>query len=138
MIKQEVLLARLYTAFAGHFPEHAEVWYDLVKDEKQHANWLNQLYDAGEKGIILFDEGKTKTYTMNIYITNLESIIDRAENQELTLPQAITCTLDFERSLIEKNVFTHFDSVSDKARSILKQLINETEKHIKKIQTLRT
>ena len=102
MIRQESLLAKLYTLFTEQFPEHGEVWDELTKEEKKHANWLNQLYDAGEKSIILFDEGKTKTYTMNTYIEHLEGIITRVENREVTLPQAISYTLDFERSLIHR------------------------------------
>jgi len=39
---------------------------------------------------------------MNIYIKYLMGIIAKAENQELTLPQAITYTMDLESSLIEK------------------------------------
>lgn len=137
MIRQEFLLAKLYTLFAEQFPTHGEVWSDLVKEEKKHAIWLKQLYDAGEKGIILFDEGKIKTYTMNAYIEHLERVIARAENQELTTVQAISFTLDFECALIEKNVFTHFDSTSEKARSVLKRLIMDTENHIKIVQALR-
>ncbi|MEA3332218.1 MAG: hypothetical protein U9Q58_01295, partial [Pseudomonadota bacterium] len=106
--------------------------------EKKHAIWLRQLYDAGEEGFILFDEGKIKTYTMNAYIEHLEGVIARAENQELTMVQAISFTLDFERSLIEKNVFTHFDSTSEKARSVLTRLNRETENHIKRVQALRS
>lgn len=137
MTRQESLLAKLYTLLAEQFPEHDEVWNNLAQEEKKHATWLKQLYDAGEKGIILFDEGKVKTFTMNTYIEHLESIIARTENQELTQVQAISFTLDFERSLIEKNAFSHFDSTSEKARSVLTRLIMETENHIKKILAIR-
>jgi len=134
MIKQESLMAKLYTLFAEQFPEHGEVWNELVKEEKKHAGWLKQLYEAEEKGIVLFDEGKVKTYTMKAYIEYLEQIIVRAENNELTLAQAITYTLDFERSLIEKNIFTHFDSTSEKAKSVLKRLTVDIESHIKRVR----
>ena len=123
--------------FNEQFSEHGEIWNDLVKEEKNHATWLKQLYDAREKSIVLFDEGETKTYTLKAYIEHLEGIITRAENQELTLAQAVSFTLDFERSLIEKNVFTLFDSTSEKARSVLKRLTNETKNHIRKIQALK-
>ena len=138
MIRQEVLLAKLYTLFIEQFPEHDEIWKHLVIEEKKHASWLNQFYDAGEKGIILFDEGKVKTYTMNAYIDHLEQVIAKIENQELTQTQAISFALDFENSLIEKNVFTHFDSTSKKVRRILKRLKLEAENHIQKVQSLRS
>ncbi len=138
MIRQESLLAKLYKLFTIQFPEHEKVWDELAKEEKKHANWLNQLYDAGEKSIILFDEGKTKTHTMNAYMKHLEQVITKVENREVTLHQAISYTLDFESSLIEKNVFTRFDSTSEQARSVLKRLTHETESHIKRIQALRS
>ena len=129
MIKQESLLAKLYTLFAKQFPDYSELWTALAKDEMQHAKWLGELYEAGAKGIVLFDEGKIKTYTMNAFITYLEGIIARAEKNELPLANAISCTHDLERSLIEKNVFSHFDSTSAKARSILKRLTLENTVH---------
>jgi len=54
MIRQESLLSKLYPLFAEQFPEHGEVWDELAREEKKHANWLKQLYDAGEKSIVLF------------------------------------------------------------------------------------
>jgi rubrerythrin len=137
MIRQESMLAELYTLLAEQFPEQAGVWNDLVKEEKKHAIWLQQLFDAGEKGFVLFDEGKIRSASMNTYIAHLEQIITRAEKEELTLAQAVPFTLDFENSLIEKNVFTHFDSTSEKARIILNRLVMETQSHVKKIQSIR-
>jgi len=74
---------------------------------------------------------------MKTYIAHLEQIITRAEKEELTLAQAVPFTLDFENSLIEKNVFTHFDSTSEKARIILNRLVMDDAKSRKKIQGIR-
>ena len=137
MIRQESLLEKLYTLLAEQFPEHSGVWKYLAGEEKKHAIWLKQLYDAGEKGFILFDEGKIKSASLNTYIEHLKQIIGRAENKELTLVQAVSYTLDFENSLIEKNVFTHFDSTSEKARIILNRLNMETQSHVNRIQGIR-
>ena len=52
MIRQESLLARLYSLFAEQFLEHSEVWNGLVEEEKKHAAWLEQLFNAGDKGIV--------------------------------------------------------------------------------------
>lgn len=136
MIKQESLLAKLYKLFAEQFPEHRETWSELAAEEKKHANWLRQLGDAVEKGIVGFEEGRFKAPALKIYIAHLEQIIARAEKKELTLTSAVSYTVDFERSLIEKNVFTHFDSASEQARSVLNRLKSETEAHIQKIQTI--
>ena len=137
LVRQETLLAKLYTLFAEQFPEHAQAWSELAIEEKKHASWLQQLHDAGEKGIILFDEGKIKTYTMDTFINYLEGIIAKAESGELSLANAISHTIDLERSLLEKNTFSHFDSTSEKARSVLKRLTRETENHIERIKAIK-
>ncbi len=137
MVRQELLLAKLYKLFAGQFAEHGTLWAELAKEEEKHALWLQQLYEAGEKGIILFDEGKTKTYTLKTFIDYQEGIIARAENQEFGLAGAVACTLDMEQSLIEKNVFSCFDATSEKVRTVLKRLAGETAKHIEKVQMIK-
>ncbi|MFW6011900.1 MAG: ferritin family protein [Desulfosalsimonas sp.] len=137
MIKQESLLAKLYGLFAEQFPEHREVWKELNREEENHANWLRQLYDAGEKSIILFNDVRVKTPALRTYVAHLGHLIERAEKKELTLDRAVAYTLDFEKSLIEKNVFSHFDSASEKARSVLNRLRSETENHIKRIQAIK-
>lgn len=137
MIRQEALLAKLYMLFVEQFPKHREVWNELARDEKNHANWLKQIYDAGEKGIVLFDDGKVKTPALKSYIEYLEQLIALTEKKELTIDKAVAYTLDFEKSLIEKNVFIHFDSTSEKARKVLNRLKSETESHIEKIQAIR-
>ena len=62
------------------------------------------------------------------------SIIEKAENGEFTLPSALRCAVDYESSLIEKNVFNYFDSLNDKAKGTIKILQNETIKHVERIK----
>lgn len=47
------------------------------------------------------------------------------------MAQAVSFSLDFENSLIEKNVVTRFDSTSEKARIFLNRLVMETQSHVK-------
>jgi len=137
MVKQEKLLFKLYTLFAAQFPQHAQLWNELAKEESKHASWLTQLHEAADKGVVLFEEGRIKTYTMTSFIEYLEQIIAKAENNELTLAHAVASALDLERSLLEKNVFSHFEGMADKARSVLKQLAKETENHVGTVQRLK-
>jgi homoserine trans-succinylase len=136
MIQQEILLAKLYSLFAEQFSDSATVWRELAEEEKKHATWLEQLYEAGEKGIYLFDEGKIKIVTLNNFTDYLREVITKAKNKELSFEQAVAYALDLEKSLIEKNIFNHFDSTSQQAQVVLNWLTRETEKHLAKVQSL--
>lgn len=136
MCKQELLLAKLYKLFADQFPDHKDFWQDLAKDEVRHAGWIKRLYKAEKEDLIAFSEGKIKTYTMDTFIENLEKIIQRAENGELNLKMAISYTLDLERSLIEKNVFSHFEIIDKKLAEIMAKLESETRRHVKKAEDM--
>ena len=136
MYKQEILLAKLYKLFAVQFPDHKDFWKDLAKDELQHAGWIKRLYKAEKKDLIAFSEGKVKTYTMTTFIENLKKTIQRAENREINLKMAVSYTLDFEKALIEKNVFSHFEIIDKKLAGIMTKLESETRRHLKKVEDM--
>jgi len=54
MVTQEKLLSRLYTLFAQQFPNHAEFWGKLSKEEENHAKLIEKLREAEKKGLIFF------------------------------------------------------------------------------------
>jgi len=136
MDKQELLLAKLYNIFADQFLDHKDFWQDLAKDELQHAEWVKKFYQAEKEDLVAFSEGKVNVYSMNTFIENLEKIIRRAENGEINLKMAISYTLDFERSLIEKNTFSRFEIIDKKLAGIMTKLESETRRHLKKAEDM--
>lgn len=134
MVTQEKLLSRLYALFAQQFPEYAEFWGKLSKEEETHSKLIEKLWEAEKKGLVFFDEGKVKTYTLNLLIGRLEEVVEKAERRGFDLPAAFACAVDYESALIEKNVFTHFDSLNDKIKGSLKILQDETLKHVERIR----
>lgn len=71
LLKQETLLASLYQTFAQKFPEHEEFWSQLAREEEKHAGWLEQLRAATKKKVVLFNEGRIKTYTMETFVQGM-------------------------------------------------------------------
>ncbi|MDK9705577.1 MAG: hypothetical protein OEL83_00885 [Desulforhopalus sp.] len=136
LVWQELLLANLYRLFAKQFPQYCQFFEDLSGDEQKHASWLKQLADSGERGFIVFTEGKVKTQDIDAYNNYLEKVILKTENGELTLAEAVRYAGEMERSLIERDVFSHFDSTSTKAKEILEKLVLETRRHINKIESI--
>ena len=136
MGEQELLLAKLYNIFADQFLDHKDFWQDLAKDELQHAEWVKKFYQAEKEDLVAFSEGKVNVYSMNAFIENLEKTIQRAENGEINLKMAISYTLDFERSLIEKNTFSRFEIIDEKLAGIMTKLESETRRHLKKAEDM--
>jgi hypothetical protein len=131
---QERLLSRLYTLFSKQFSQHKAFWQKLSKEEERHAKLIEKLFAATKTGSVVFDEGKIKTYTLAAFITRLEGIVEKAERAEFTISSAFSYAVDYESSLIEKNVFSHFDSLSDKVKNTLKILQTETINHVDRIR----
>ena len=136
LITQESLLSKLYATFAEQFPEYKEFWTKLSEEEATHALQIKILNQAEKKGLVLFDESKTKTYILETFISRLEKIVDKAEKGEVDLSSAFAFALDVETALIEKNIFTHFDSLSDESRSLLEMLQSETLEHVGKVKQM--
>ncbi len=136
LIKQEVVMATLYDKFAERFPAQKDFWQKLAKEERKHAAWLEQLYDAIQKSVVLFEEGKVKYYAMDTFIEWVEGAIAKVDAGEINEQQAFFLSRDMERSLIEKNVFSHFEGVSDKAKGVLKFLVDQTEGHVQLVEEM--
>lgn len=134
LINQEAMLSDLYAVFSEQFPQHKEFWGKLSKEEEGHAQLIEKLYEAAKAGKIYFDEGKIKTYTLDAFITRLEGILGKAKRGDFNYTSAFSYAVDYESSLIEKNVFTHFDSMSNKVKGTLNILQTETIKHVERIK----
>jgi len=136
MVKQELLLGRLYTIFADRFPALEKTWLEMAREELKHAEWVKKLYLAEKKELVAFDEGKTRTYTLKIFIENLEKVIRQAQDGEMTIQKAVAYTRDFEMSLIEKNAFARFEVVDERVQGVLTRLQSDTRRHARKAQEM--
>jgi len=134
LITQEKLLARLYEVFSKQFTQSQKFWMKLSKEEQKHAKLIEKLLEAVKKKTVIYDEKKLKTYTLNTFITRLKNILQKAEAGEYTLFSALRVADDYESSLIEKNVFLHFDSFDYKIKNTLTMLHSETQKHAEMIK----
>lgn len=130
MLKQETLLAKLYRTFAQKFPGYEELWNKLAREEEKHAGWLDQLRAASEKKVVLFSESRIKTYTLETFVQGLKEKLNRAEADGFDARQALACAIDLERCLIEKNVFSLFEGMTEKASRVMKFLAKETREHL--------
>ncbi len=134
LILQEKKISELYELFGRQFPQQEGFWKNLSIEEKKHAQWLEKLLEAAKSGKILFNQKKITIHTLSAFIDRLEDILSRAKRKEFTLTSALHCAVDYESSLIEKNIFSHFDSPHEKIEEILKKIQKETENHVESIK----
>jgi rubrerythrin len=137
LIEQEKLLAQLYAVFSEKFTEHGKFWKKLSREEHGHAKWLEQLYEAGEKDIVHFDEGRITPFSLGTFISGVKDAIHSAESEQMDQKAAFIRTADLERSLIEKNVFSCFNGLTDKAINALGFLEKQTQEHLAQAESLR-
>lgn len=133
-LELELHMADLYDLFAGDFPDHALFWVSMAAEEREHASWVQYFLDRAMQGNIHFVEGKVRTHTISTITTYLLDIISRHKKSPFDIVHAAAITSDLERSLIEKNVFTHFEGDSGEVSHILKILVEGQEVHVKKIE----
>jgi len=138
LLKQEDLLSKLYKSFADKFPELKDFWTQLSQSEIQHVNWIKKLYALEKQKEILFHEDKIKTYTVKAFVDYIEKTIKKTEdNDNLTVLNALSYTIDLESALLEKNIFAHFIGLTEKMEGILNLLSEDTKNHVKKAKKMK-
>lgn len=133
LITLERLLSILYAKFAEEFPDHANFWEKISKEEA-HAKLIEKLRQAEQKGLLFFKEGKINNISLNVITDRLKKMIEEAKKGKFNLLSALTCAKDYETALIEKNVFTLFDPVNTKVKTTLEILQSDTLGHIEKVK----
>ena len=136
LIKQEEKIAELYDIFSKQFSQHASFWKELSLAEVRHAKLLKELKELTNKNQIIFDEGKLTANTLHAYLLRLDGVLLKAKQNEFTLQTALSCAVDYESSLVEKKVFSLFNSSNKKTREVLKILQIETENHVEYIKNI--
>jgi rubrerythrin len=129
----EKTLSEIYTLFAGHFPEHRDLWDVLIREEHEHADAVRKLYQLTYEDKSTFDEGKIKVEGIQSIIDYLEGIREAARQGKFAATRALAIACDIERSLIERDFYSHF-TVSPQYSDILQILVNGAKTHAKLVQ----
>ncbi len=125
----EKTLGDIYTQFAENFPDHNDLWSALIKEEHEHAEAVRTLYQLTYEGKSLFDEGNIKAEAIQSIIDYLKGIYSAAKQGKYTARKAISITCDIEKSLIEKDFYSHF-KVSPEYAEILQLLEKGAKVHL--------
>ena len=130
----EKSIGELYALFAEKFPDHAELWLHLSRDEEGHAEAVRKLYQASYEGQTVFLEGNMKAEAVQSVIDYVKDVHELALAGKIAILKALTVAYDLENSLLEKKFFTHFKVKSDFV-DVLQTLQRETQKHARMAKT---
>jgi rubrerythrin len=124
----EKSLSGMYEVFSHEYPAHNNLWNRLISEEQKHAEAVRKLYGLTYQGKVLFEEGTIKNAGVQSIIDYIKNVSDSARNRKYTDRQAISLSLDIEKSLIEKKLFDHF-KVSSELADVLSTLQEGSEGH---------
>jgi hypothetical protein len=133
-IEQELLMASLYERFAKCYTAQEKYWVSLVSEEHEHAAWIKHFLSGAAQGKVHFDERNSRIAAIDSVITYIKTLIDEFDNQPFENKKAANISLDLEKSLIERNIFKHFESDSSEVKKFLDVLCKEQETHLDKIK----
>lgn len=132
-LEQELLLAELYLLFSNKYLAYSEFWESMVADEREHAAWIQHFSNSVQQGKINFAEGSVRSGAIASSISYITGIIEEFKKRSFDVVRSASIALDLEKSLIERNVFKHFEGDSHEVTSCLGALSQAQDEHVKKI-----
>ena len=125
----EQSLADLYLCFGELHPELKELWVPLIQEELGHAEAIRRLYQLTYEGSCVFDDATINREGIQTVIDYVHETIAAAKRGQLSAVRTVSIAYDLEKSLIEKDLFSHF-KVSRAYAELLALLQTGTLRHI--------
>lgn len=126
----EEMLAELYRAYAGVYPEMADFWNHLADDELRHAGWVRALIERVERGELTIREGRFSPEAFNIFMEYLRQRTAEARAVPPSLFGALSVARDLETTMIEGSFHAAMDGDNDRVRQLLIALTESTKSHV--------
>jgi hypothetical protein len=128
----EERLSMLYSAYAKKFPDHEDFWSSLAADEAEHARLVHQL--SLEKRSVDYNVEKLNTSAIEISIGYLNDQLANIKKYNISLINALSIAVNFERSIMDGKVYEAFTGRSSSAKNILQKLTDGLRKHVDTIE----
>jgi rubrerythrin len=134
LAENEENVGRLYTAYAGRFPDRREFWSGLADEERLHATWIRMLKEMMLGGQLLFNAGRFDSAAIKTFSDQIESEIAKTASAGLSLSEALAAALSIEENLVESKYFEALESDSPVLQRLLKDLETATREHGQRIR----
>ncbi len=137
LAKNEETIGRYYQAMSRRFDDYKDIWNHFALQEFEHQRIFEEIAELLVKdrismyGLEGFGEIAT-TKTTDI----IEGLIDRIENNDLSMDICISMAVSIERSLAEAKFFHQVTCSDSKMNEHLKAVAVETETHHMQLDAL--
>ena len=108
LIENELVVARLYEAYAKRTEGKGEFWMKLSEEEVLHAEWISKLKEEIEEGGIVFKEDRIQKDEVRESIQETQVEVDRVLNtgiSYLSHKEELKIALKKESGMLEKKFF---------------------------------
>ncbi len=130
----EQAIGRLYTTYAERFPEQAEFWSRLSREEEQHAKWVETLEEQMRDDPTSLVTNRFPREAIEHSIAFVEKLIVKAGRPDITPINAISAALNLEQGLLENKYFEVFETDKAEMKRVLRLLENEARSHYAIVQ----
>lgn len=134
LIRFERDIRNLYKLYAEIMPHKRDFWITLANEENEHANWLIALKGQIETGCVTCREDRFNIQGIEKALAFIMRQRILAGKPGFDFMRALSTALDIEKLILEKKFYECYDSDCQEIRKILRDLRNDTENHVNRIE----
>ena len=125
----EMLISRLYMAFAERFPDNRDFWERMAHEETQHADMIGSLGLELKEGTVEFNSDGFDKTSVDMFHDYLKFSLLRTQEGDILSKDAFETALAIEHDLIERSFFGLFEAKTAEMSIILEGLTSSTREH---------
>lgn len=134
-IKLELNVAQLYTLFHAALPEHADFWWKMVIEEKNHAALIKSVRDSFvPAGVIPSELLASSLQDLIATNDNLAGLLERFGNTSPSAAEAFGTAVELEESAGEAHYQMFMDKkLGSRIDAVFQKLNNEDMNHAERL-----
>ena len=127
--EHEQAIAQLYQTYSGCFENYADFWANLAQEERKHADCLDKLSRIVQEDPAVVIVERFSIDAIRFSINYVNELIERANQPDFKLINAMSLAAKLEEALLEKNFFEVLEGGGQEIRQTLEFLRHETDRH---------
>ncbi len=136
-IENELSLAEYYKTCLATYPENAEKWQALQREEEFHAEIFRKIRASAEEHPEHWHAGNFFAQTVRLVSKSVKDKTAELQQGKLNARYVVNFIADVEQSLIESNISKSFATELPDFQQLLNRVQNETIKHKQLLLSLR-
>ncbi|HBY56922.1 MAG TPA: hypothetical protein DEG96_03550 [Candidatus Atribacteria bacterium] len=134
LAEHEKIISCLYKEYARKFPEQKDFWLKIAGEEIEHSDWIYELKSKIKEESLYFKERRFKTEAIKTSVEYIKKQITKAQNEKMSIKNALSVARDLESGLIEKKFFEVFEPDCREIKQVLLDLATATREHYNRIE----